>query len=65
MKLLGVHAIGEEATELAHVGLMALLTGSGAGGFDEACFNIPTLGSLYKVGALDAMATAGGRTTSE
>jgi NAD(P) transhydrogenase len=58
LKLLGVHAIGEQATELVHVGLMALLTGSGAGVFDEACFNIPTLGALYKVAALDAMTTA-------
>jgi hypothetical protein len=23
--------------------------------FEEACFNIPTLGALYKVAALDAM----------
>ena len=58
MRLLGVHAIGEQATELVHVGLMALLTGSGAAVFDEACFNIPTLGALYKVAALDAMTTA-------
>lgn len=58
LKLLGVHAIGEQATELIHVGLMALLTGSGAGVFDEACFNIPTLGSLYKVATLDAMTAA-------
>jgi NAD(P) transhydrogenase len=55
LKLLGVHAIGEQATELVHVGLKALLTGSGAGVFDEACFNIPALGSLYKIAALDAM----------
>ncbi len=55
LKLLGVHAIGEQATELIHVGLMALLTGSGAGVFEEACFNIPTLGALYKVAALDAV----------
>ena len=54
-KLLGVHVIGEQATELIHVGLMALLTGSGAEVFEEACFNIPTLGALYKVAALDAM----------
>jgi NAD(P) transhydrogenase len=59
MKLLGVHAIGEQATELVHVGLMALLTGAGADMFDEACFNIPTLGALYKVAALDAMTGAG------
>jgi NAD(P) transhydrogenase len=61
LKLLGVHAIGEQATELVHVGLMALLTGSGAGLFDEACFNIPTLGALYKVAALDAMTTTARR----
>jgi NAD(P) transhydrogenase len=61
LKLLGVHAIGEQATELVHVGLMALLTGSGAEVFDEACFNIPTLGALYKVATLDAMTTAAGR----
>ena len=55
LKLLGVHVIGEQATELVHVGLMALLTGSGAEVFEEACFNIPTLGALYKTAALDAM----------
>ncbi len=58
LKLLGVHVIGEQATELVHIGMMALLSGSGAPIFDEACFNIPTLGALYKVAALDAMTTA-------
>ena len=61
MKLLGVHVIGEQATELIHVGLMALLTDSGAGLFEEACFNIPTLGALYKVAALDAIKTRAGQ----
>lgn len=59
LKLVGVHAIGELATELIHIGLMALLTGAGANVFDEACFNIPTLGALYKVAALEAMTGAG------
>ena len=58
MKLLGVHAIGEQATELVHIGLMVLITGTGAKIFDEACFNIPTLGNLYKVATLHALATA-------
>jgi NAD(P) transhydrogenase len=58
LKLLGVHAIGEQATELVHVGLMALMAGSGAAVFDEVCFNIPTLGALYKVAALDALTAA-------
>ena len=58
MKLLGVHAIGEQATELVHVGLIALLAGCSVSVFDEACFNIPTLGALYKTAALDAIVTA-------
>jgi NAD(P) transhydrogenase len=58
MKLLGVHAIGEQATELIHVGLMVLHAGAGAEIFDEACFNVPTLGTLYKTATLDAMTVA-------
>ena len=55
MKLLGVHVLGEQATEVVHIGLMAMLTGSTAAVFDEACFNVPTLGQLYKFAALDAV----------
>lgn len=55
MKLLGVHVIGEQASELVHVGLMAMLTGSGVELFNRACFNYPTLGDLYKYAAYDAM----------
>ena len=55
MKLLGVHVIGEQASELAHIGLMAMLTGNGVELFNRACFNYPTLGELYKYAAYDAM----------
>ena len=55
LKLLGVHVIGEHATELVHIGLIAMLTNSTARIFDEACFNLPTLGQLYKTAALDAI----------
>jgi NAD(P) transhydrogenase len=55
MKLLGVHAMGEQATEIVHIGMMAMLTGSTVEVFDEACFNIPTLGELYKLASLDAI----------
>jgi NAD(P) transhydrogenase len=58
LKLLGVHAIGEQATELVHVGLIAMLSNSTARIFDEACFNLPTLGQLYKTAALDAIAAS-------
>jgi NAD(P) transhydrogenase len=58
LKLLGVHAIGEQATELVHVGLIAMLCDAGLEVFEEACFNLPTLGQLYKVAALDAVRQA-------
>jgi NAD(P) transhydrogenase len=58
MKLLGVHVIGEQATELVHVGLMAMMTDMGVELLEAACFNVPTLGTLYKTASLDAMAAA-------
>jgi NAD(P) transhydrogenase len=54
MKLLGVHIMGEQATEIIHVGLMAMLAGCSADIFIEACFNAPTLGALYKSATIDA-----------
>ena len=56
MRLLGVHVLGEQATELVHVGLIALLAAADAGLFNRACFNYPTLGDLYKYAAYDALA---------
>ena len=58
MRLLGVHVIGEQATEVAHLGLLALLTESDADLFNRACFNYPTLGELYKYATYDAIAAA-------
>jgi len=55
MKLLGVHVIGEQATELVHIGLMALQSESTAERFIETCFNYPTLGELYKYATYDAL----------
>ena len=64
MKLLGVHIMGEQATEIVHVGLMAMLSDCTADVFIEACFNAPTLGSLYKNATIDAMLRAAGSKTS-
>ena len=55
MKLLGVHVIGEAASELIHIGLTALLTGSGAELFINTCYNYPTLGETYKYATYDAL----------
>jgi NAD(P) transhydrogenase len=55
LRLLGVHAVGEQATELVHVGLMAMLAGGDAEMFNRACFNYPTLGDLYKYATYDVI----------
>jgi NAD(P) transhydrogenase len=58
MKLIGVHVIGELATEIVHIGLMAMLMESTAQLFVEACFNVPTLGMLYKTATIHAIRDA-------
>jgi len=54
-KLLGVHIVGEGATELIHLGQMALLSGTGIDAFIENIFNFPTLAEAYRVAALDIL----------
>jgi NAD(P) transhydrogenase len=55
MKLLGVHVLGEGATELVHVGLAAMLQGATAELFIRMCFNYPTLSETYKYATYDAL----------
>jgi NAD(P) transhydrogenase len=55
MKLLGVGVIGEQASELVHVGLTALLAESTADLFIQMCFNYPTLSEMYKYATYDAL----------
>jgi NAD(P) transhydrogenase len=55
MRLLGVHALGEQATELIHIGLMAMTLECTADIFGKVCFNFPTLAGLYKTATFDAM----------
>jgi NAD(P) transhydrogenase len=55
LRLLGVHVIGEQATELVHVGLTALLVGAGADLFIKTCYNYPTLTEVYKYATYDAL----------
>jgi NAD(P) transhydrogenase len=55
LKLLGVHVLGEQASELLHIGLVAMMTGGTANLFLSTCFNYPTLGDLYKLAAHDAI----------
>jgi NAD(P) transhydrogenase len=55
MRLLGVHVVGEQATELVHIGLVAMMSNSGAELFSRTCFNYPTLGDLYKHATYEAI----------
>ena len=54
-KLLGVHVLGPCATELIHIGQMALLSGATIDLFIDAVFNYPTLSELYKYAAYDGL----------
>ncbi len=53
-RLLGVHIIGEGATELVHIGQAVLNLGGTVDYFVENAFNYPTLAEAYKIAALDA-----------
>ena len=53
-RLLGVHIIGESATELIHIGQAVLNLGGTIDYFIENTFNYPTLAEAYKIAALDA-----------
>ncbi|HEV8714930.1 MAG TPA: Si-specific NAD(P)(+) transhydrogenase [Candidatus Binatia bacterium] len=52
-QLLGVHAIGQGATELIHIGQTALAFNGTLDFFIENTFNYPTLAECYRVAALD------------
>ena len=54
-KLLGAHMLGPSATELIHLGQMALLQGATIDLFIDAVFNYPTLSELYKYAAYDGL----------
>ena len=54
-KLLGIHAIGQRATEIVHIGQTALAFGATVEYFRDAVFNYPTLAEAYKVAALNGL----------
>jgi len=54
-RLLGVHLMGDLATEVAHIGLVAMMCNASAMLFVDACFNMPTLGTLYKTATINAL----------
>jgi NAD(P) transhydrogenase len=54
-KLLGIHAIGQRATEIIHIGQAVLAFGGTIEYFRDTVFNYPTLAEAYKVAALNGL----------
>lgn len=54
-KLLGVHIIGEGATELIHIGQAVMTLGGTMDFFVHNVFNYPTLAECYRTAALDGI----------
>jgi NAD(P) transhydrogenase len=55
LKLIGVHIMGDLATDVVHIGLVAMMCNASANLFVDACLNMPTLGVLYKTATLNAL----------
>ncbi len=55
LKLLGVHIIGEGATELLHIGQAVLILNGTMEYFIDTVFNYPTLAECYKAAAFNGM----------
>jgi NAD(P) transhydrogenase len=55
LKLLGVHIVGENASELLHIGMMVMQYDGTINAFIESVFNFPTLSDAYKYAAYDGL----------
>jgi NAD(P) transhydrogenase len=53
-RVLGVHVLGTNATEVVHIGQAVMAFGGTVDYLIDAVFNYPTLAESYKVAALDA-----------
>jgi NAD(P) transhydrogenase len=54
-RILGVHAIGSNATELIHIGQAVMAFNGTVDYFINSVFNFPTLAEAYKVAALNGL----------
>ena len=55
-KLIGVHVIGERATELVHIGQAVIQLGATVDTFIDMVFNYPSLAESYKYAAYECLA---------
>ena len=55
LKVLGVHAMGERATEIIHIGQTVLALEGTIENFRDSVFNYPTFAEAYKVASLNRL----------
>ncbi|HVS32772.1 MAG TPA: Si-specific NAD(P)(+) transhydrogenase [Thermoanaerobaculia bacterium] len=63
LRLLGVHIIGENASELLHIGMVVMQFNGTINAFIDSVFNFPTLGEAYKYAAYDGLGNVARRQT--
>ncbi len=64
-QLLGVHILGESATELIHLGMQVLESAGKLDAFIELVFNYPTLSETYKYAGYDGLGNLAGHKLRE
>jgi len=64
-RIIGVHMIGENATELIHIGSIVMEMGGTLDTFIELVFNYPTLSETYKYAAYDGLGNLAGHKLRE
>ena len=55
LELLGLHVIGEGASELLHIGQAVLILNGKVDYFVDTVFNYPTLAECYKAAAFNGL----------
>ena len=64
-RLLGVQVVGDSATELVHLGQLALQNGATVESFIDNVFNFPTYAEAYRIAALDILGQVAKRQTAK
>ncbi len=55
LQLLGIHIVGDNASELVHIGQMLMMTGGTVETLAKTVFNYPSLAEAYRVAAANAL----------
>jgi NAD(P) transhydrogenase len=55
LQLLGVHIVGDNASELVHIGQMVMMTGGSVEMLSKPVFNYPSVAEAYRVAAMNGL----------